>query len=192
MLWGNKKTKIVHYQQCRFAESRSESGWVHFTTIEEAYANGYKLCDYCSPLVRDIRCNKNECLDRCQRKGLNLFMRDGVLFIGTLHSNWYLRPCSKHKYELFHRNTLGKTEQYHLQRTFSQNILYVLDYIARHEDYRFRNPIEYKPKKRHKRGQPRKGTKRYKSLQQKLKAQRRSRSIRNVLELIEQMEKETE
>ena len=188
MFCGNKKTKVVHYQQCRFAGNPKNSGWVGFATLEEAYDNGYRLCNCCSPLIRDLRVNSIKYQNICQSKGLIMNIRRGMLFIGAPHSNWYVRPGVNHKYELFHRNTLGRVGHYHLQRTFLHNIQYILNYIADHEDYGFNNPVEPKVKKHHKKDQPRKGTKRYKSMQKRIKAQKRSHGIRTVLELIERME----
>lgn len=125
------------------------------------------------------------------QNGLSFYLADGVLIILTPYSKWkiIIKGSNKRIY-LYHKNTLGKEEQeplipgYHHQAVRRGSIMGYLEYIIEHDRYRLNNPVHIKRKKK---APPKKGTKRYKQAQEKMKRIERYQSIRRVIELIDSL-----
>ena len=190
----NNRNKIVHFKECfHIQHTELDSiGW--FETLFEAYEQGYRLCKCCSPLVKQYKREENEILDFCRRKGLSVYLDNMFITIYSIQSKWKIALDKNNKIILYHKNDfttakdhLSKISGYHLQGDAQRNsIVDYLQYIVDHDHFRMLNPV-YIPKQNNEAVPPRKGTKRYRSAQRKIKKIEHKKAIRNVLCLIESL-----
>lgn len=185
MFFANKKTKIVHYQQCRYVGKAFPPAWEEFSTLQEAKNAGYRLCSVCTPVRKELQENKDTIEAFCQKNGISLRIKDGNLHITTSREKWLAVPAPKHHYTLWHKNTYRDRNKYHVQKTNPGSVIQILHYVTKHEDYRYRNPL---PKEKETAPPPRKGTKRYRKEMNRRKAKEKRRAIGHVLDLIEELE----
>ena len=93
---------------------------------------------------------------------------------------------------LYHQNTFesqrdcrSEIKGYHLQGGASyDSVVDYLKYIVEHDYFRMWNPVYHRPKKKE---PPKKGTKRYRREQRKMKNREKRQAVRNVLDLIESL-----
>ena len=190
----NNRNKIVHFKECfHIQHTELDSiGW--FETLFEAYEQGYRLCKCCSPLVKQYKREENEILDFCRRKGLSVYLDNMFITIYSIRSKWKIALDKNNRIILYHKNDfttakdhLSKISGYHLQGDAQRNsIVDYLQYIVDHDHFRMLNPV-YIPKQDNETVPPRKGTKRYRSAQRKIKKIEHKKAIRNVLSLIESL-----
>lgn len=80
----------------------------------------------------------------------------------------------------------GFLKNYHIQNVSYFSLLPYFEYIIRHDTYRIQNPLRPVQKKE----PPKKGAKRYRKMQAREKKAAKSRSVRNVLNLIDSLQRE--
>lgn len=187
------KNKIIHTQSCFHIRNTDleEIGW--FETLSEAFAQGYRLCRHCSPIARQFRKESSEIYDYCGKNGLAVHLNSSTVRVTTPRSTWKIAAGTDGQIVLYHHNTFRTAQDrfsefrgYHLQRDVSADTMIAyLKYIVEHDYFRMVNPIYGQLRK----GElpPKKGTKRYKREQRRMKEQERRRAIRNVLTLIESL-----
>lgn len=190
----NSRKKIIHVTGCFHICSTEPDtiGW--FESPHEAYEQGYRLCKHCSPLIEYYKREDNEIIDFCRKKGLCFHLENNFISINSIGSKWKIALDKKNRIVLYHKNDfttdkdhLSEISGYHLQGDVRRNsIVAYLQYIVDHDYYRMLNPV-YIPQKKKESPPPRKGTKRYKSAQRRIKNYERRRAIKNVLNLIESL-----
>lgn len=196
MYFYSKKSsnKIIHIDPCFHIRrlDAADIGW--FSSLPEAYEQGYRLCKCCNPLVRQYRVECAEILEYCRKNGLSVFLTNRYISIHSIGSIWRIALDQTNDLVLYHRNDfetdndhLSQIKGYHLQRDVRRNsIMEYLDYIVDHDYFRMLHPVHI-PKKKGEAPPPRKGTKRYKSAQRKIKRDERVQAIKNVLDLIDSL-----
>lgn len=196
MYYYNKKSakKIIHTFECFHIVHTciEDIGW--FETLKEAYQQGYRFCKHCNPLFKYYKAENKEIIDFCRKNGLSVILRNKNILVCSIKSNWKITLDKNNRIVLYHKNEfetnrdyLSEINGYHLQGDARRDsIVSYLNYIIRHDDYRMQNPI-YISKKEKESPPPRKGTKRYKSLQRRIEKYERKKAIRNVLDLIDSL-----
>lgn len=214
MYFFSKKSsrKVVHHSNCRYCLKLESENKGHFATLEEANAVGYRLCNCCAPIAKYVRRDVKIMQSFCLEKGLLYYLYNGSITVETKHSKWKIIVAGKrHSIFLYHKNKFepgegGIVPGYHSQSVRRNSVMEYLEYIAAHEDYRYRNPLkagrytaanlpqaasipaqtaavlqQTKPTP------PQKGTKRWKKEQARKKREEEHMQIRRVLSLIEQV-----
>ena len=190
----NSSKKIIHLRDCFRLENRDEKNIGSFETLEEAYANGYRLCRNCSPIAIKYKREINEIMYYGQKNGISSFFHDKFIGVESLYGKWKITvaPDGKH-IRLYHKNEFETKNDYksavpgyHLQNVHCDSIADYFNYIAEHDWYRTLNPLYIRPKE--KKQPPRKGTRRYRAAQNRAKKREMKRSIGNVLNLIDSLQ----
>ncbi len=193
MYYFNKKSskKIIHLIECFHVHNNEidNIGW--FETLSEAYDRGYRLCKHCNPLYMHYKKESNEILEFCRKNGMAVNLKNKCISITSVRSKWKIALDKMNRIVLYHKNDfttdkdyLSEINGYHLQRDVRRvTIMGYLNYIIEHDNFRMYNPL-YIPKKKE---PPKKGTKRYKKNQRKIKNYQRKMEIKNVLNLIESL-----
>ncbi len=192
----NSRKKIVHLTECFHIHNAEidSIGW--FETLREAYEHGYRLCKHCSPLVKHYKREDDEITEFCRKNGLIVYLGNKCISICSTRSKWKLALDKNNRIVLYHKNDfttnkdcLSEISGYHLQGDARRkSIVDYLQYIIEHDYYRMLNPV-YIPNKKKESPPPRKGTKRYKREQRKVEKYERKRAIKNVLSIIESLNK---
>ena len=186
------RNKIIHLQSCFHLQHTEpdDIGW--FETLPEAYAQGYSPCKHCSQIARQYRRESKEIVDFCRKNGLAVYLGRWSITVTSPRSTWKIAVGGNMQLALYHQNTyetardhLSEIKGYHLQGDVScLNVVDYLKYIIEHDFFRMLNPVSHRPKKKE---PPRKGTKRYRREQQKMKNREKRQAIRSVLNLIESL-----
>lgn len=200
MLLYQKKSsrKIVHYSGCRYLKEHMDDNRGTFNTIVEAHSAGYRLCKCCSPIAQHYREERKQILQFCAEAGLSCYQTDGSVKVATPRSQWKIITSGrKNLLFLYHRNTnpywkddgqVSIVPGYHSQAVRKNSIVDYLKYIIEHDAYRNRHPAYIaKPPKAERAPAP-KGSKRWYKEQRKATRRKRSDEIRNVLNLIDQLQ----
>lgn len=185
----SSRNRVIHCQTCAHIRDVSVTNVGSFETLDEAYASGYRLCKYCSPLARQYRAESSALLSCCRNNAISCFLKDKYIGVVSLYSRWRIvLDNTGTSFLLYHRNTFhtkhdseSPIPNYHFQRVLKSTLLDYLEYIVDHEYYRMANPVQAPPRKK---APPMKGTKRYRKQQAKAKSFARQRTISNVLSLI--------
>lgn len=187
--------KIVHLSNCRFVKQIKKKNRAYFQTIEDARADGFRLCNCCAPIARRLRKEGKNIEELCRTQGLSVYLHDGVLIIcAPHHSKWKLITAGeKNKLALYHKNTIlemrGMPESaipgYHSQAIHKETVIDYLKYIISHDEWRRHHPIAMPTTKQ---PAPQKGTKRWKAEQKKEKKRQLKMQTKNVLALIKSVQ----
>lgn len=188
------KGKIIHTADCfhLFNTDIRNIGW--FETLSEAYAKGYRLCKHCNPLFKYFKKEEDQIYDFCREKGMSVRLNNRSISVDSIYSVWKIAPDENNKIILYHKNSfetkkdcLSEIAGYHLQGDVRrENILGYLNYIIDHDYFRMFNPVHV-PKKAIESAQPKKGTKKYRSQQIRIKKYERRQAINNVIGLIDSL-----
>ena len=193
MFYYSKKSrkKIVHTKNCFIARGVDPKSVGTFATLAEAFHAGYRLCKRCNPIARQYKKEQEDLLNYCYRNGMSCYYYDRNFKITSTISKWIVTVSPSGRTQLYHKNTkaLPSDEQsfvpgYHYQHVQRGSLMEYLEYINEHDFYRNRHP-EMMNKSNAKKAPPKKGTKRWRKEQAKLKSIERKRSIRNVLNIID-------
>ncbi len=99
----NSKKQIVHYDYCSYRKCMRKGNIITFTTLEEARAVGYRLCDCCAPIRKYVRAEAEEISSFSQEHGVTCHQHDGVLCVRTPYSRWkIIVNGQKHNIFLYH------------------------------------------------------------------------------------------
>lgn len=187
MFYGNEKTRIVHYQQCRYGQRMKRdvsSRLREFRTFEEAKEQHYRRCKCCDPMLKPVRRIDSSAKRFCMDNSISYRQVKDELLITTPYSEWIVHVDVDRRFNLFHKNTLGNTKQYHLHGKQYSSVYAVFKYVYEHDCYREENPL---PKRKKKKNPPKMGTKNCQAKMRKYKEQKRKSDIKNVLDLIESL-----
>lgn len=189
---GRSSKRIVHRNDCRYVKMIPEKNRKFFATVEEARAEGYFCCKYCSHVWKYVEKEKGALDDYCSENGLSYrFNRmDGFLDIDSRQDRWkVIVNGKKHHIFLYHRNTKislkpesSLVSGFHSQKTISPTVLGYMKYISEHDEY-----VEKMTRTHKKKSKPIKGTKRYWKQVRREKKSLRRKQIRNVLEIIDRI-----
>ena len=194
MFYYNKKSswKVIHTKECfRICnQDINDIGW--FETLDEAYANGYRLCKNCSILKKEYKRQSEKIEEFCRKKRMGIFVHDKFIAISSPYGEWKLVPSRQGGHiVLYHMNEFKNEKKptrvpgFHKQHTFFDDIMGYLRYIEDHDFYRMVNPLYIKPNKPKK--TPPKGSRAYKNMQKKAAHIANKRAIANVLNIIESL-----
>lgn len=184
--------RIVHIDTCRYYHKFSEKNIGCFYTLEDANAAGYYMCKCCAPIRKFLRGNEGVLNEFCQKNGIAYYLDNNEIIVEAPYSKWRIRILPNGtKIVLYHQNTInlfawGEVPGYHKQNVFRHSVIEYLQYIVEHEAYRRHNPILIPLKVE----PPRKGTKRWKREQERLKKEKRKEQISRVMQLFETLELE--
>jgi len=188
--YSNKsKGKIVHFIECSQLKKIKSENIKTFSDIGEVRRNEYRVCNYCSPIVKKLRQEKDKTEKFCMENGLLYYVHKGNLHVRTYRSEWIIRVSdNKFGMELHHKNSYEKEHSnslhgYHKQDYKSDSILDFLKYINEHECYRTHNPLYMEVKKE----PAKKGTKRWKKQKKALESKERKKQIYNVINMIDML-----
>jgi hypothetical protein len=200
MLIYQKKSsrKIVHYSGCRYLKTHMDDNWGTFDSLAEAHAAGYRLCKCCSPIARHYRLEQKQILQYCAEAGLSCYQTDGSVNVTTPYSRWKIITSGrKNLLFLYHQNTnpywkddghISIIPGYHSQAIRKDSIVEYLKSIVEHDAYRQIHPAYIpKPPKAERAPAP-KGSKRWHKEQRKATRLKRRSEIRNVMNLIDQLQ----
>ncbi len=195
MYYYSKKSskKIIHISGCFHTGKTDGENIERFETLPEAYEQGYRLCRHCNPLLKYYKDEMEQILDFCQKNGLSVYPADKSIIVTSTQSKWKISLNKHNKIVLYHKNTFkavwdqfSEIPGYHLQGDVKkESVVEYLKYIIDHDRYRTINPLDIHKKKTS--APPKKGTKRYKSNQRKLKYYERRKAIRSVLDIIDSL-----
>ena len=206
MMQGNLRSKIVHYESCRFNGKIFEKNLVELNDIEQAKAMGFRNCHCCTPILKATRLNAKPIKEFCKNNWIDCSLDNDKVHIKSVGGEWIYGVSPENKGILYHRNTCGDTNAYHNQNCNEDRFLGVLRYIVKHDEYRAKNPVSDTVKLRFhfmninetvtvdsiidylyqgKSKRPQKGGKKYKNIVKHVKAQKRKLEINRVLSLIE-------
>ena len=184
MNFVNVRSKVAHYPDCHFVNRIANENLGCYENAFYTREDGYRLCKCCDPMARRLNDRDSEMQDYCKVRGIRYEVSNGELLITTPYSQWKAYPGKGSRYILYHRNTRGDTNGYHLQTDRYVDVMAMLKYIDRHDKFRLDNPL---PEQKKKKAPPKKGTKRYKALERRNKEKKRRQEIRNVLNLIDSL-----
>lgn len=184
MNFVNVKSKVAHYPDCRFVRRITEDNLRCYESTFYAKKDGYRLCKCCDPMAKRLGNRETEMLGYCRKRAISYEVDNGELLITTPFSEWKAYPGKNSRYVLYHRNTQGDTSGYHLQTDRYKDVMELLKYIDRHDNFRLDNPL---PEPKKKKAPPKKGTKRYRAAERRRKERKRRKDIRNVLNLIDSL-----
>lgn len=184
MYFGNTDSMVIHYPTCHHVSRISDINFAGFDNIGVAKKSGYRICKCCDPMTRKVSEYENEMTEFCSERGISFEIVNKELRIRTPFSQWKAYVGIKGGLDLYHRNTLGNTTGYHLQKEAMSDPIEILRYVAGHDSFRLANPL---PKEKKKRFPPRKSTRRYRSVMRSGKEAARMSEIRNVLFLIDSL-----
>ena len=187
--------KIVHLKKCYIAKRIRPETTGTFKTAKDAFDAGYRLCRCCNPVAKQYRKEEAALIDHCRRNGMLFRYSDRSFKITSMLGKWIIQVTPNGKTTLYHKNTREagnnaetEVDGFHKQKISYDTLIEYFDYISNHDRYRARHP-EPVPKKKHAvKLPPRKGTKRWRAAQQKIKNHERRRAIRNVLDIIDSLD----
>ncbi len=195
MFYYSKKSrrKVVHYGECACIQNVDVDDIGSFETLEEAYANKYRLCRHCSPIAKRYRKEIKSLMDYCQSHAASVFFCDKHVGIKTPISRWKIIPVDEGgKISLYHKNTFstdrtGPVPGYHYQWVERDTIAEYLEYITEHDFYRNRHPLS--PAVSKSEAVPaRKGSKRYRKEQKRAAKKAKRQAIANVYRLFDSLQ----
>lgn len=146
MYFANTSSRILHNPVCHHVKRIGSNNLIGFERIEDAQKEGYRQCICCDPMVRQIQAYEEEMVKYCQIKGISYQINNGELCINTPFSEWKVYIGNNGKYDLYHRNTRGKTNEFHLQRKGMKSPMTILRYVDGHDSYRIAHPLPKKHK----------------------------------------------
>lgn len=142
--------KIIHVNQCRYIQNKRKIDLGYFHTKEQGIAEGYRLCKCCTHIGKLFNKQRSELKSFCEEKNYSIFLENDILNVVTPFSKWKMHTI-KHskKIKLYHNNSIytlyDKSEfipGYHIQGVFKADLIWILNYIYEHNQYRFENPYE--------------------------------------------------
>ena len=89
------RSKIVHQSTCQHIQNVSVEDVGSFENLEDAYAAGYRLCRYCSPIAKLYRKESDVLQGYCQSHAASVFFKDRFIGISTPISDWRIIPLAK-------------------------------------------------------------------------------------------------
>ncbi len=193
---SNSRDKIIHMTSCRYC--RNIKTKFYFDNLDFAKGRGYRFCRYCSPIAKYYWKEETEIANFSFNNGISCAMVSDYILVNTPYSRWKIIVAGKKKQMfLYHRNShdikpkhdktgidYNLAPGYHSQRFRSDTIIGYLNYIVEHDGYRLNNPVHVHREKR----PPKKGTKRYRKEQNKIKRREQHQAQKRVLDLIESLE----
>lgn len=184
MNFVNTRSKVSHYPDCRFVSRISDVNLGCYESTFYTKQDGYRLCKCCDPMAKRLGNRETEMLGYCRKRAISYEVDNGELLITTPFSQWKAYPGKDNRYVLYHRNTKGDTNGYHLQTDRYKDVMELLKYVDHHDQFRLDNPL---PEPKKKKAPPKKGTKRYRATERRNKEKKRRQDIRNVLNLIDSL-----
>ena len=186
MVFVNMRSKVAHYPECHMVSRIADMNLGCYENAYYAGKDSYRVCKCCDPMVKRLSNQKDDMVDYCQKKGIEYKIENGELLIRTQYSSWKAYTGANDQYILYHRNTRGNTNCYHLQTKRYTDIMAVLKYIDHHDYFRLSNPL---PEDRIviKKSAPRKGSKKYKAAMQRAEKAKKRDDVRRVLSLIDSL-----
>ena len=193
MYYYSKKShrKIIHTNNCFITNGLDPESIGTFETLSDAFRAGYRLCKRCNPIAHQYKNELDDILNYCYRHGMSCRFDDRHFKITSTISKWIVTVTPSGKTELYPKNTkvmasddLSCIKGYHNQHVQYGSLMEYMEYIEDHDFYRNMHPeriIKHKAAK----APARKGTKRWRKEQSKLKKLERKQSIRNVLDIID-------
>ena len=188
----NSKRKIIHTENCFLRKKLDPKSVGTFDTLYEAFKSGYRLCRRCNPIFMQYTKERDALMDYCYKNAMSCHYSDRYLVITSTLSKWIISLSDRNETVLYHKNTksldsdsLSKVPGYHIQRVSYKTLIEYFDYITEHDFYRNRHPERMPSKK--KKSPPKKGTKRWRKEQARLKARERRQAINSVLSVIDSL-----
>ena len=185
---SKNKKKIVHFDNCPFVNLISKENKQGIKSVSLAIKEGYQLCDHCNPLKKLYEKDKEKVREYCYQNLIALDFRGHEISLTTLESKWKVIPTSGTKYALYHANERIEKDPpktivpgYHLQDFYFDNLLTLCEYILSHDQYRCKYPVPLFTKRP---SPPKKGTKRWKKKEKRIKISKKKKDVRNVLKII--------
>lgn len=163
----NSREKLVHNQQCPHAKRILPKNRIYYSDVRIAVADGYRMCQCCSPIYKRFRAEQNNIEKFCRGKNISYTIGYDVMKIKTPDGEWLLwcHPVS-YSLQLFHRNKFRTVETadhassmfpgYHLQQTFHSSVVAYLNYIYHHDLFRKSHPAVQTELPKRKKGKHRK------------------------------------
>ena len=183
MYFGNTNSMVIHYPTCHHVDRISDIHFAGFDNIGAANRNGYRICKCCDPMTRKVSEYENEMAGFCREHAISFEVVNRELRIRTPFSQWKVYVGSKGGLDLYHRNTLGDTTGYHLQKEAMSDPMAVLMYVEGHDRFRQANPLVTAKKKK---APQRKSARRYRPMMRREKEATRS-EIRSMLFLMDSL-----
>ena len=184
MNFVNTKSKVAHYPDCHLISRIADINLGCYESTFYAKQDGYRQCKCCDPMAKRLGNREIEMLGYCRKRAISYEVENGELLITTPFSQWKAYPGKDSRYLLYHRNTKGDTNGYHLQTDRYKDVMEMLKYINHHDQFRLYNPL---PEPKKKKAPPKKGTKVYRAAERRNKEYKRRNEIRNVLDLIDSL-----
>lgn len=186
----NSRNKVVHIRGCHYIKNTDAAQLGSFSSIANAYREGFNPCHYCSNILKLYRKEKKKVpaykKDNCI--GIRLFKR--YIEIKTDCGEWRILPSSAQgKTHLFHKNYQNRRSDYeseipgfHDQCVSRDSLKDYIGYIVRHDRER---AAEMKNEKKSAQGTPPKKTKgkshkRYCKQMKAFKKRQRKKRIREL------------
>ena len=185
MYFANSQSKILHYAGCHHIDRICDINFAGFDYIEDARSEGYRLCKCCDPMIRKIQPLDNDMMRYCKSRAISYQVINGELRVLTPFSEWKAYIGNNSKYDLYHKNTRGRINDYHLQLKGMKSPMAILKYVDGHDNFRLDNPLPKEQKKT--KSKPRKGTKRYRKEMRKAEAAKKRYDVKRVLDLIDSL-----
>ena len=135
MLYGDVRRKKMHTEECPHACLIRSRDLVLLPNALEGHAMRYSYCDCCNPLREELRVQREKVAGRLQVYGFACYFEEDRFCIESELGQWYLVSDQAYYLALYHRNTKGDLEGYHLQSAYFRDIAKALDYIAGHDTY---------------------------------------------------------
>ena len=130
MFYGNRKTRIVHFQQCHYTDKIDDSRIEFFYSLEEAKAHGYRLCKCCNP-IGSVALRSKELKTFCAEKDIRCYPEKGQLLIMTQLSEWKINVGTGRALQLFHKNSIGDRNGYHKQALHTNDLSISLQIVLK-------------------------------------------------------------
>lgn len=203
MYVAGNKSKIAHNENCPYCKRIKEENRRNYYHTDETIKEGCILCQYYSFASTKYRKQKEQIELTGKKYKLHYEVVDGMMVVNDGMSKWKVFYSSKrHRLMLYHKNYLLFSKRndyspilgYHFQHKELKNLIEVFEYISEHfqaylNNFKFpkstQNKVNsiYYNKCKHKRRHRKKYVKKEKRLA-------RLQAIRNVLLLIEEIQKE--
>ena len=187
----NSKEKVFHLPNCHYIRRIKAGNRKQFAFSREAYKAGYRPCSHCIRLKKQMVMEKGIISKICFKEGISCTMDHGFISVMTHKSAWRIFAGDlKKSMILYHANawekhfgTVSKDpfEGYHWQGVSRKSLQEYLEYILRHDRYRYNQPYTQIDSEK----KPRKGTKRWKAQQKKKKRYEKYLAVRHVYALLE-------
>lgn len=145
----NSHRKIVHLSNCEIIHRVPKKNRRTFDSLEEAFEQGYRLCNCCPAIAQRYRREKKAVDSFCRNNQLQFKIEDGAMHVISPHECWRIIICGKkRKLVLYHKNKFEPKGEnipsaipgYHYQAYRSDTILEYLEYIVRHDEFRSKYP----------------------------------------------------